>query len=234
MSGCCNGKDCKGNQGQTSIAGGYGSIYAGPTTTRRRTTDYEPGLLLLRQDPATTILPPRSTSATVTLITSATPVSGADKHRLPGTLQTDLPPDFDTESSMSGYKSWYRWRCSDDAGTPTSMADITYPPFPPVTSRFTRHRHHQGLHTNAWAMDITSRKGGKERDVNKTGQIPHSSILTRQHNALRAPAHCSSSFIAFVQINYQSPLPRANNFYLRWRRFWCIVPSQGTSLFTRL
>ncbi|KAG1908054.1 uncharacterized protein F5891DRAFT_974634 [Suillus fuscotomentosus] len=39
-----NGKDCKGNQGQTSIAGGYGSIYAGPTTTRRRTTDYEPGV----------------------------------------------------------------------------------------------------------------------------------------------------------------------------------------------
>ncbi|KAG1860639.1 hypothetical protein DFJ58DRAFT_839854 [Suillus subalutaceus] len=43
-------KHCKGTQGQTSMAGGCGSIYQGPTTTRRRTTDWTapaPGPLAL-------------------------------------------------------------------------------------------------------------------------------------------------------------------------------------------
>ncbi|KAG2127549.1 uncharacterized protein EDB93DRAFT_203748 [Suillus bovinus] len=43
ISGRCNGEYCVGNQGQTSTAGGYGSLYPGPTTTYARTTDYEPG-----------------------------------------------------------------------------------------------------------------------------------------------------------------------------------------------
>ncbi|KAG2038814.1 multicopper oxidase-domain-containing protein [Suillus americanus] len=34
------GTDCKGNQGQTSIAGGCGSIYRGPTTTSHKPQDY--------------------------------------------------------------------------------------------------------------------------------------------------------------------------------------------------
>ncbi|KAG1837919.1 hypothetical protein DFJ58DRAFT_734107 [Suillus subalutaceus] len=44
-------RTAKGNSRQTSMAGGCGSIYRGSTTTRRRTADYELGLLLLRQDP---------------------------------------------------------------------------------------------------------------------------------------------------------------------------------------
>ncbi|KIK32039.1 hypothetical protein CY34DRAFT_19344 [Suillus luteus UH-Slu-Lm8-n1] len=47
----CNGKGLLGNQGQTSMAGGYGSVYRGQTTTHARTTDYEPGPLPERPAP---------------------------------------------------------------------------------------------------------------------------------------------------------------------------------------
>ncbi|KAG2111973.1 uncharacterized protein F5147DRAFT_651094 [Suillus discolor] len=62
-----NGHGLLGNQGQTSMAGGYGSVYRGQTTTRARTTDYEPGLLPPRQDPCHSrpVLPERPAPSSI-------------------------------------------------------------------------------------------------------------------------------------------------------------------------